>query len=544
MDQQTPGPLDQGELIQELGQALVSATPEGWQQLTYLARVIGALNDDMLAVQGADGQVGQVPVPDGARAAAEALKQRCYQEGKGTWLSMIVSVHHTGKVNIEYNYDTEPELTREPSPLAYAQELERYPREDGVLPDWIRAKLDQARTLDTGAMTRAIGAALVAACSREGLVAEHRPPTGLRVALPDGSVLLDTDMRTTFDQALIMPEDQWEGLAAHFAGYVAQVAREREAAPAASSGASVPPAPSGQSVPVDPADTVATALAAAFRELGVEVSFQDPNTMIVPMPNGNTASADIGSFRTAMDGAAPEQVTEHATGFARNVAEQLERATRQGTEPAGELRVRLYPASAFPEGVLEQLVSREIAPGLWQTVVVDSPESLQPLSRQAHESSGRSDAEVFAAAVSASLADPVEVTEHDINGTRLVHIGGQHPYVAAHVHDLARHVGEAPHGALVVLPVPEVVIAHPLGQAHPVAAMENLREVAQRFAADAEKPISTQLYWWHPSSRTREQSAPADLRPVGVEIDHEKGSITLHTSDQEFGPLLSSLMGQ
>ncbi|WP_304455413.1 hypothetical protein [Nocardiopsis sp. YSL2] len=543
MDPQTPGSLDQGELIQEIGQALVSATPEGWQQLTYLARVIGALNDDMLAVQGADGQVGQVPVPDEARSAAETLKQRCYQEGKGTWLSMIVSVHHTGKINIEYNYDTEPELTREPSPLAYAQELERYPRADEVLPDWLRGKLDQARTLDTGAMTTAIGAALVAACSREGLLAEHRPPTGLRVALPDGSVLLDTDMRTTFDQALIMPEDQWEGLAAHFAGYVAQAARERDAGPAASSG-SAPPAPSGQTVPVDPSDGVATALVAAFRDLGTEISFQDPSTMLVPMPNGGTASADIGSFRTAMDNEAPEKVAEHAAGFARNVVDQLDRATRQGSESSGELRVRLYPVSAFPEGVLEQLVSREIAPGLWQTVVVDSPESLQPLSRKAHEDSGRSDAEVFAAAVASSLADPVEVSEHDINGTRLVHIGGQHPYAAANVHDLDRHLGEAPHGALVVLPVPEVLIAHPLGQSHPIAAMENLREVAQRFAADAEKPISTQLYWWHPSSRTREQSVPADLRPVGAEIDHEKGAVTLHTSDEEFGPLLSSLMGQ
>ena len=544
MDPQTPGPLDQGELIQELGQALVAASPEGWQQLTYLARVIGALNDDMLAVQGADGQVGQVPVPDGARAAAEALKERCYQEGKGTWLSMIVSVHHTGKVDIEYNYDTEPDLTREPSPLAYAQELERYPRAEGVLPDWIRAKLDQARTLDTGAMTTAIGAALVAACSREGLVAEHRPPKGLRVALPDGSVLLDTDMRTTFDQALIMPEDQWEGLAAHFAGYVAQAARERGAAPAASSGGSAPAAPNGQTVPVDPADTVATALVAAFHELGTEISFQDPNTMVVPMSDGNTASADVGGFRAAMENAAPEQIAEHAGGFARKAVDQLDRATRQGTESAGELRVRVYPATAFPEGALEQFVSREIAPGLWQTVVVDSPESLQPLSRRAHEGSGRSDAEVFAAAVAASLADPVEVSEHDINGTRLVHIGGQHPYVAANVHDLDRHLGEAPHGALVVLPVPEVLIAHPLGQTHPIAAMENLREIAQRFAADAEKPISTQLFWWHPSSRGREQSAPADLRPVGVEVDHEAGSVTLHTSDEEFGPLLNSLMGR
>jgi hypothetical protein len=538
MDPQTPGPLDQGELIQQLGQALVSAAPEGWQQLTYLARVIGALTDDMLAVQGADGQVGQVPVPDAARDAAAALKQRCYQEGKGTWLSMVVSVHHTGQLNMDYNYDTEPELTREPSPLVYAQELSRYPRAQEIVPDWLRAKLDQARALDTGAMLRAVGASLVAACSREGLVAEHRPPTGLRVALPDGTVLLDTDMRGTFDQAIILPEDERERLAAHFAGYVVRTARERGPAPSA---------PAGQPTPgsrVDPSDAVATALVAAFREHGAEVSFQGADTLVMPMPDGNTASTDIGSFRAALDGAAPEQIAQHAAGFARSAVDQLAKAARQGSESADELRVRLYPESAFPQGVLETLLSREIAPGLWQTVVVDSPESLQPLSRRAHESTGRSDDEVFAAAVASSLTEPVEVSEHEISGTRLVHIGGQHPYVAATVHDLDRHLGQAPHGALVALPVPEVVIAHPLGQAHPIAAMENLREIAQRFAADADKPISTQLYWWHPSSRTRGQGAPVDLRPVGVEVDHEAGSVTLQTSDQEFGPLLNSLMGR
>jgi hypothetical protein len=194
--------------------------------------------------------------------------------------------------------------------------------------------------------------------------------------------------------------------------------------------------------------------------------------------------------------------------------------------------------------VLDKLLSREIAPGLWQTVVVDSPETLQPLSRVHHERSGRPDGEVFAEAVAGTVGEAVEVSEHELNGAKVVHIGAQHPYVAAQAHTLDRYVGESPYGSLVAFPVPEVILAHPLGEGHPVAAMDNMQEIAERFAGDAEKPISPQLYWWHPNSRDRAQGEPLDLRPVGITMDHENRSVSLHTGDDEFAALLNALSRQ
>jgi len=545
MDPSTPGPLEQGPLLQDLAGRLVSAAPEGWQQLTYLTRVIGAHTDETLAVQDADGQISRLEVPDGVGEAVEGLKRAGFQEGKGTWLSMILSVHHTHQFNVEYNHDTEPELAPGTSPLAYAQELERFPRDADAVPDWFHARLREAAELPTAQITAEFGAALVQACADEGLSAEYLPPTGLRVSLPDGRPLLDNDLGETFDQAAVLPAEQRPGLAAHFASYVARAARERDApdgAPAAAPGAG---------------DAVALALVAAFREEGVEVSFEDADTLVVPLPDGNRASTDITGFRSALAEAAPDQVAHHAAGFARAAVDQLGRAARQdgaaegdtapagdtGAERAGGLRVRLYPATAFPEGVLEELLTREIAPGLWQTVVIDGPESLQPLSRKAHERTSRPDEEVFAEAVAASLDEPVQVSEHDLDGTHLVHIGGGHPYVAAQAHTLGRHLGEAPHGALVAFPAPEVLIAHPIGRGHPLAAMENLQEIAERFTADAAKPVSAQLYWWHPDSGAQGPDGVPDLRAVGVEIDHEAKSVALHTSDEEFGPLINSLLG-
>ncbi len=522
-----PGPLEQGDLIQDLARRLVEVTPEDWRQLTYLARVIGAHRSDMLAVQEADGQVRQLEVPDGVADIVDALKHACFQQGRGTWLSMIVSVHHSLRLNVEYNHDTKPETPWELSPLAYAQELERFPRDRELVPDWLADELDQAGRLRPDELVEEFGRALVRACDREGLRAEYLPPTGLRVSDPDGTDILDSDLEETFDQAVISSPEQRADLAAHFAGFVARAARERATA--------------AQGNTTDTGDTVATALVEAFAEAGVRASFQDANTLSVVLPDGHEADTDIGRFRSALSGATPEQIAHNATEFARAAVRQLQQAVRPDGDRTGGLRVRLYPVSAFPEGVLDSLVAREIAPGLWQTLVVDSPDSLQPLPRSTHERSGRPDAEVFEEAVAASVNETVEVSEHEIDGVRLVHVGGRHPYVAAHAHALERYLGEAPHGALVVFPVPEVLIAHPLGQGHPIVAMDNMRQIAERFVADGDKPISAQLYWWHPRSRSLAQGTPPELRPVGADIDHETRSVSLTTSDQDFEAVLASL---
>lgn len=534
VDSNIPGPMEQMQHVEELAGAMVGAAPEGWKQLTYVASRVGAHAHDLLVFRAADETVYRLPVPDGVYAPVEKLKQGHYGPDKdaGTWLSMTVSVHDTMKFNADYNYDSLPDPELGTSPLAYRQEMERFPRTEEHIPEWMKRKLEEAHDIDLGPIVADFGQELVRAIEAQGVGAEYLPPTGLRLHLPGVSQPWETDLKDTFDRAALHEPQVRGELAGRFAALVASQVNE--------SGQQGPPA---QDPPSD--DAVGGALVAAFAALGAQVSFQDQNTLVMPMPDGNQASTDIGEFRSALKNATPAQIEEHAAGFARTAMEQLADASGQPAAAAGgsgRLRVRLYPEHAFPEEAWAQLVRRAFAPGLWQVAVMDSPDSLQPLTWKALEGAGRPLEEVFAEAVGGTLQESVDVSRSEVLGTQVVHIGGGHPYTAGQAHALARHLGQAPHGALVIFPVPEVLIAHPLGQGDPVSAMQNLQELAQRFAADADKPISTQLFWWHPRSTALGQGELPDLRPVGLEVDRDSGRATLRTSDEEFGPLLNSLM--
>ncbi|WP_258948127.1 hypothetical protein [Lentzea californiensis] len=59
-----------------------------------------------------------------------------------TWCSAQLDVEHTGRENLQFNRTGEPHWTTPPPPEAYQEELRRA-GSAGVLPDWLRARLDQ-----------------------------------------------------------------------------------------------------------------------------------------------------------------------------------------------------------------------------------------------------------------------------------------------------------------------------------------------------------------------------------------------------------------
>ncbi|MFC4560965.1 hypothetical protein ACFO4E_03735 [Nocardiopsis mangrovi] len=77
---------------------------------------------------------------------AKLLKVEMYQEGKGAWLAMSISVTRPGDFKAEFHYEKELGVHPiSPSPENHAFELGKFPRDDDAISDWLREKLRQAQ---------------------------------------------------------------------------------------------------------------------------------------------------------------------------------------------------------------------------------------------------------------------------------------------------------------------------------------------------------------------------------------------------------------
>lgn len=371
---------------------------------------------------------------------------------------------------------------------------------------------------------------LVETYGRYGVEVEQLPPTGIRIRVP-GNDPLETDYADAIERARDLPNEQYPELAEQVV--LALIRRVREQG-----------VPLGTHYPPRPDDHGRQVLVKVLEKLGYSSRFEDPQTISVPLSSGGRGAMDVSDYLSRVEDADLDTAFEEVGPFAEAIVKRASEVADVTKASSEQLRVRLYPEADFPAGVVETMLGRRVGADLFETVALNTPETVQPVTREQYEETGRPEEEAYGAAVANSVAEPVEVSQHEFGGMHFVHIGGEHPYVPAQLHVLEQHLGQAPHGALVALPVPQVILAHVLGEenSHPVVAMELLQEMAERFVDEAEKPITPQLYWWHPSSRDRAESELPDLRAVRIEIDQEKNSVSLFTDDEEFGELLQSLL--
>lgn len=73
--------------------------------------------------------------------AMENLRQVMYKPGKGTWYKAVFNIARPGQVTTNYDYNTEPDWTVRPGDATYRADLEKFPREPELVPDWMRSKL-------------------------------------------------------------------------------------------------------------------------------------------------------------------------------------------------------------------------------------------------------------------------------------------------------------------------------------------------------------------------------------------------------------------
>ncbi|WP_017588199.1 hypothetical protein [Nocardiopsis ganjiahuensis] len=370
---------------------------------------------------------------------------------------------------------------------------------------------------------------LTATYARHGADVRVVPPTRLRIPLPPN----DQNHESFEMDCAGIVEDMRSVASEEHAGYAEQIVfgmmrqlRSRGFA-------------FGTHYPLLSTDTARQVLLSELAAHGIDARFEFPDSLSIALPDDRRGRRDVSDYLSSVEELDEEGIRERAAELAEAIGSTLG-MVRPAASPEGRLRTRLYPETAFPRGALDILVSRPFASGVFEVVVVDFPDSIQPLNRADLEKVGLTEEQAFDRAVEGSLSEPFEVSRMDARGAEIVHIGiGGGFYAGSQLHVLDRHLGDAPHGALVVFPSPPVVMAHVLGQSEqPVIAMDTLQEVARRYTADTDKPITDKLFWWRPESV---RDGRPRLVKVRVEIDEQTGQVGVYTEDEDFIPVMKSL---
>ncbi|MFI6737874.1 hypothetical protein ACIBI9_33550 [Nonomuraea sp. NPDC050451] len=293
-------------------------------------------------------------------------------------------------------------------------------------------------------------------------------------------------------------------------------------------------------------DAIGAALLEAFAAEGFPARFVAPTTLSISLPGVSDFTADIGNVFAEAGGVPHDELPAFAADFVSGFARGYRRKMAQVPDTSADirhlvdseaLRIRIYSEAALadPPGLRDSLVTRPLAPGLVETVVIDLPDSIMSLGRE--RLGGLTENQVFGAALHASLhREPHYTKVEEVMGVPVTFIGETQRYIGCHVHVLSRYVGPARHGALVSFPLPEYLLVHEIGDVHVIAAMESMQAVTRTLIEQGEKGISSQVYWWRPGQdepAALDDGGVPDLRPVEVEVDHQEKSITPRTAETQ-----------
>lgn len=144
-DSAAPPMIQQQQLLDEAGQVLLrEMQPSEGESLRYETSSLIGYVERIVYVEVLDGTSKPARPPRQLLDIMKSLRDVMYRPGSGTWFSATITVSHTGRASADFNYDNEPYWETPVASVLYAQDLEKYPRDDAEIPDWLRQQLTEA----------------------------------------------------------------------------------------------------------------------------------------------------------------------------------------------------------------------------------------------------------------------------------------------------------------------------------------------------------------------------------------------------------------
>ena len=131
---------DQTNLLPAIAHALAGGVAPGWQFLRFEVWSIGdVMSYELFTVR--DGEEDRSLPGIAIYEPLDVLKTACYAPESGTWLSLTMHITSSGKLDVDYNFDSRPELDIDVSTDDYELELRRFPRAIPSVPAWWQERI-------------------------------------------------------------------------------------------------------------------------------------------------------------------------------------------------------------------------------------------------------------------------------------------------------------------------------------------------------------------------------------------------------------------
>ncbi|WP_018655059.1 hypothetical protein [Actinomadura flavalba] len=129
------------ETVNAVVRALRAAAPFGWERLSVEFRATVGIDSVLFEILDAHGGRRTAMPPGQAVGKLDELRRVMYRRGKGAWFTALLEVERSGRFSAEFDYDGEPDFHPALTAAAFRQDLDRFPRHDEHIPDWLRARL-------------------------------------------------------------------------------------------------------------------------------------------------------------------------------------------------------------------------------------------------------------------------------------------------------------------------------------------------------------------------------------------------------------------
>ncbi|MFE5501493.1 TNT domain-containing protein [Amycolatopsis japonica] len=139
------GAKEQDELWSLVSNLVTNFCPVDWSQVMITYRAVGDYTELSVMVRRAtDGGLNLwTPRPELAGLLSR-LRAGMYRPGRGTWSETTAHVHLDSRIESTYVWDQEPSWDGEPPASAFVRELADFPRDAGMVPDWLADRAGRA----------------------------------------------------------------------------------------------------------------------------------------------------------------------------------------------------------------------------------------------------------------------------------------------------------------------------------------------------------------------------------------------------------------